>query len=394
MAVIVQKYGGSSVADGGRLSAIAQGLVARSQAGDRLVVVVSAMGKTTDQLISQAREVCADPPRRELDMLVTAGERISMALLCMAIHAAGGQAISFTGSQSGIITDEQHQGARILEVRPQRIEAELAQGRIVIVAGYQGVSRAREITTLGRGGSDTSAVALAAALRAEACEIYSDVDGVYTADPNVCPQARLLPEIPYALMHSMAGAGARVLNADAVEFARRAGVTIVARKTGDVSLRQTTVQADAKVPPGVQAVVGTQVVSRLEGGHFSTLSEDFWAALARLGGRVMAQSPGVLLVDRTSIPGKDHALLQSLATEAGLTAQAIGVVTLVGSALMGEPANLLRRVLAEAGELTQGTLGTDTALSILTSADRVDVWVRRLHERFLPALAPASCATA
>ena len=382
MAVIVQKYGGSSVADGGRLSAIAKGLVARSQAGDRLVVVVSAMGKTTDQLITQAREICADPPRRELDMLVTAGERISMALLCMAIHDAGGQAISFTGSQSGIITDEQHQGARILEVRPQRIEAELRLGRIVIVAGYQGVSRAREVTTLGRGGSDTTAVALAAALQAEACEIYSDVDGVYTADPNVCPQARLLANIPYSLMHSMAGAGAKVLNADAVEFARRAGVVIVARKTGDTSGRETTVQAAATVPPGVQAVVGAKDVSWMVGDSVATLAEDFWSGLARVGGRVIALSPSMLLIDRTSIPGKDAAFLKDLAVAAGVVAHEIGLVTLVGSALLGQPAVLLRHVLAEAGQAPMGIFGTDTALSVLAPVARVDELVRLLHERF------------
>jgi uridylate kinase len=197
MSIIVQKYGGSSVADLDRIGRVAARIRARREAGDQLVVVVSAMGDTTDELLELAKRVSTDPPRRELDMLLTCGERISMALLSMCLHELGVPAISFTGSQSGIITDDSHSQARIVEVRPVRILEELGKAKVVIVAGYQGVSRAREVTTLGRGGSDTTAVALAAALQAEACEIYSDVDGVFSADPRVVPEARKLESLDY-----------------------------------------------------------------------------------------------------------------------------------------------------------------------------------------------------
>jgi aspartate kinase len=229
MPVIVQKYGGSSVADLDRIGRVAARIRARREAGDQLVVVVSAMGDTTDELLGLAKRVSADPPRRELDMLLTCGERISMALLSMCLHELGVPAISFTGSQSGIITDDSHSQARIVEVRPVRILEELGKGKVVIVAGYQGVSRAREVTTLGRGGSDTTAAALAAALQAEACEIYSDVDGVFSADPRVVPEARKLEALDYDTMQELAAAGARVLNAQAVEFARAAGIVIHAQ---------------------------------------------------------------------------------------------------------------------------------------------------------------------
>ena len=235
MAIIVQKYGGSSVADVAKIAHVADRVVAAANAGNKVVVVVSAMGKTTDELISLAKRSAGsgEPARRELDMLVSTGERVTMALLSIAIHARGLEAISFTGSQSGILTNDRHFDARIIEVRPHRIEDELARGRIVIVAGYQGMSYKREITTLGRGGSDTTAVALAAALGAERCEIYSDVDGVYSADPRVVPDAKHLPVIDLAVLAEMAEAGAKVLNAQAVEWARRNKVAIVARKTSD-----------------------------------------------------------------------------------------------------------------------------------------------------------------
>jgi aspartate kinase len=242
LTIVVQKFGGSSLADLEKLGRVADIVTRARQAGHGLVVVVSAMGKTTDGLLSLAREAArvpgastapAEPPRRELDMLVSTGERVSMALLSIAIRARGGDAVSLTGSQCGIITNDRHFDARIIEVRPFRVEDELARGRIVIVAGYQGMSYRREITTLGRGGSDTTAVALAAALGAERCEIYSDVDGVYTADPRSVPDALHLPELDYETMQEMAECGAKVLNAQAVEWARRTGVVIHARRTTD-----------------------------------------------------------------------------------------------------------------------------------------------------------------
>ena len=244
MPILVQKYGGSSVADTGKIGLVADKVVAAKRAGNDVVVVVSAMGKTTDDLLALAKRAALlsstsshapaiDPPRRELDMLVSTGERVTMALLSIAIHARGEGAISFTGSQSGIITNDRHFDARIIEVRPHRIEDELSRGKIVIVAGYQGMSYKREITTLGRGGSDTTAVALAAALGAERCEIYSDVDGVYSADPRVVDGPAHLPELDLSMLQEMAEAGAKVLNAQAVEWARRAKIVLVARKTTD-----------------------------------------------------------------------------------------------------------------------------------------------------------------
>ncbi len=229
--IVVQKYGGSSVADVDRIRKVAARVVATKTTGHRVVVVVSAMGKTTDALLARAREISASPSRRELDMLLSCGERTSMALLSMAIQELGHEAISLTGSQSGIMTNDRHSGARILEVRPFRVEDELERGRVVIVAGFQGVSYKREVTTLGRGGSDTTAVALAGALGAEYCEICSDVDGVYTGDPRVVDAAQLIEAISHDAMLELTSHGAKVLHAESVEFARRTGVALYARAT-------------------------------------------------------------------------------------------------------------------------------------------------------------------
>jgi len=276
MGVLVQKYGGSSVADVEKIGKVADRVVAAKQAGSDVVVVVSAMGKTTDELLALAKRVGQDPPRRELDMLVSTGERVTMALLSIALHARGCDAISFTGSQSGIITNDRHFDARILEVRPHRIEDELARGKVVIVAGYQGMSYRREITTLGRGGSDTTAVALAAALGAAHCEIYSDVDGVYSADPRVVPDAQHLPEIDLASLQEMAEAGAKVLNAQAVEWARRANIVIHARRTSDpVGGGRETAALETPQPRHVRAVVGLDRVvhARLPASKLSVFAE-------------------------------------------------------------------------------------------------------------------------
>jgi aspartate kinase len=230
MPTVVQKYGGSSVADVQKIRKVAEKIAATRRSGADVCVVVSAMGDTTDELLGLAKQVSPAPPRRELDMLLSAGERISMALLSMALQDLGVPAISFTGSQSGIITTDAHASARIVEVRPFRVQEELGRGKVVIVAGYQGVSTKKEVTTLGRGGSDTTAVALAAALGAD-CEIYSDVAGVFTADPRVVPDARRLDTLSYDEMQELAAAGAKVLNAQAVEFAKEKGIAIHARST-------------------------------------------------------------------------------------------------------------------------------------------------------------------
>ncbi|MGA1441649.1 MAG: aspartate kinase [Ilumatobacteraceae bacterium] len=231
MALIVQKYGGTSVADPERMRNVARHVATTRAAGHQLVVVVSAMGKATDNLLQLARQVSTNPPSREMDMLLTTGERISMALLCMALHDVGVDAVSFTGSQVGIITDTVHTKAKILEVKGDRVRSALGDDKVAVVAGFQGISTAKEITTLGRGGSDTTAVALAAALDADSCEIYTDVTGVFTADPRVVPQARKVPVLQFDEMLEMAGAGSKVLALRSVEFARNHDVPIHVRSS-------------------------------------------------------------------------------------------------------------------------------------------------------------------
>ena len=232
MSLIVQKFGGSSVADAESIKRVAKRIVETSKAGHEVVVVVSAMGDTTDELLDLAHDVAAIPAPRELDMLLTSGERISMALLAMAIKSLGHEARSYTGSQAGMITDARHGAARIVDVTPKRIREALDDGAIAIVAGFQGFNRGTgDITTLGRGGSDTTAVALAAALDAEVCEIYTDVDGVFTADPRVVPLAHKISTVTSEEMLELAAAGAKVLHIRAVEYARRHGVTLHVRSS-------------------------------------------------------------------------------------------------------------------------------------------------------------------
>jgi aspartate kinase len=231
MALIVQKFGGTSVGDAERIRAVADHVARTQAAGNQVVVVVSAMGKFTDDLIRLADDVSPTRPPRELDMLLTAGERISMALVSMALEARGVQSASFTGSQAGIITDTDHTRAKILEIRPDRIEEALAKGLVPVVAGFQGVSTDKDITTLGRGGSDVTAVALAAALKADVCEIYTDVTGVFSADPRVVSKARRLPKVSFDEMMEMAATGGRVLMLRSVEFALRHGVPLHVRSS-------------------------------------------------------------------------------------------------------------------------------------------------------------------
>jgi aspartate kinase len=232
MAVVVQKYGGTSVGDPSRIKAVADRVVRTRDAGHEMVVVVSAMGQTTDTLLDLAAQVSSTPHPREMDMLLTAGERISMALLAMALNDRGVPAVSYTGSQAGILTDSAHGGARITRITGERVHESLGEGKVVIVAGFQGVDPAsKEITTLGRGGSDTTAVALAATLGAVSCEILTDVRGVYTADPRVVPEAHLLADIGYDQMIDLARAGAGVLMAHSVETARDHSVPVHVRSS-------------------------------------------------------------------------------------------------------------------------------------------------------------------
>jgi aspartate kinase len=229
--LVVQKYGGTSVADPDRMRNVARHIAETRAKGIDVVAVVSAMGKATDNLVELARQVASNPQGREMDMLLTTGERISMSLLCMALHDVGCDAMSFTGSQVGIITDTSHTKAKILEIKGDRVREALSAGKVAVVAGFQGVSTDREITTLGRGGSDTTAVALAAALQADACEIYTDVTGVFSADPRMVPQARKIQYLSFDEMLEMAGAGSKVLALRAVEFARNHNVPIHVRSS-------------------------------------------------------------------------------------------------------------------------------------------------------------------
>ncbi len=232
MAIVVQKYGGTSVGDVNRMKRVADRVARTHRAGNQTVVVVSAMGKTTDDLVTMAQRISEHPPERELDILLTSGERISMSLLAMALHDRDVPAKSFTGSQAGIITDAVHGKARIVDITPGRVQEALDQGNVVIVAGFQGVSQdTKDITTLGRGGSDTTAVALAAALKADVCEIYTDVDGVFTADPRIVPTAEKIDHVSYEEMLELAAQGAKVLQVRSVEFGRNHGVRIHVRSS-------------------------------------------------------------------------------------------------------------------------------------------------------------------
>ncbi len=277
MTCIVHKYGGSSVADVEKLKQIARMIASAKAEADQVAVVVSAMGKTTNNLVNMARSLSPDPQRREMDMLLSTGERITMSLLCMALHQLGMDAVSLTGSQCGIITNDRHNDAQVIEVRPFRVQDEMAKGKVVVIGGFQGVSYKRDITTRGRGGSDTTAVALAAALDAERCEIYSDVDGVYSADPAMVADAKHLPEVSYPVMQEISAAGAKVLNAHAVQFAKEKQIAIYARSTFERG-RETIVR---KMAPGlvlgIQAVVSEEDITRVRIKGDNAVSDFQWA---------------------------------------------------------------------------------------------------------------------
>jgi aspartate kinase len=268
MPVLVQKYGGTSVDGPERILAVARRVAAARQAGHDVLVVVSAMGQATDDLLALAARVSQTPNRRELDMLLTAGERVSMSLLAMALHDLGVPSISFTGSQSGILTDGRHGAARITAVRPERIREALARGQVVIVAGFQGVNpESKEITTLGRGGSDTTAVALAATLDRAACEIYTDVPGVLTADPRLVPQARVIPALSYRACSTLAHLGGRVLHARCVDLAARERVPLSVRSSLDDQPGTRIVEEDGMEGARVEAVthMGDRSIAVAEG---------------------------------------------------------------------------------------------------------------------------------
>ncbi|MCC7075467.1 MAG: aspartate kinase [Deltaproteobacteria bacterium] len=390
---VVMKFGGSSVADVAKIKRVAALVKRRSDQGVGVVVVVSAMGKTTDGLIAQAREVSAEPNRRELDMLLTVGERASAALTTMALLDLGVPALSLTGSQAGIVTSATHAGARVLEVRPYRVQDALAEGRVVVLAGFQGVSYAREITTLGRGGSDTTAVAMAAALDAT-CEIYSDVDGVWSSDPRVVPDTVKLEALSYEEMQELAEAGAKVLNAQAVQFAKAKGIAIYALQTPHDGAQGsgTVVRKDAPLPVGgVRGVAHRTTLHRLVGRRKDALA----AMLAFLdmhhlpSGQIVALDERVeILVPPEDAHGFDGACA-SLATDAVFgRGDDVGAVSLVGQGILED-----RRVLAQALALLEqhgvGVLGVSTSsfrVSFLVPAGPLAEEVARLlHGRFVAA---------
>ncbi|MDR3668518.1 MAG: aspartate kinase [Ignavibacteriaceae bacterium] len=264
MKCIVQKFGGSSVADIDKIKLIANKIAKTKEEGYNIAVVVSAIGKTTNQLIEMARQISSNPPKREIDMLLSTGERTTMALLCIALNELGIEAVSLTGSQAGIVTNDVHNDAKVIEVRPFRVQDEMERGKIVVVGGFQGVSYRRDITTLGRGGSDTTAVALAAALNAEKCEIYSDVPGVYSADPSIVAAAEHLPEISYQQMQEMSLAGAKVMNAVAIQFAKEANIAIYARSTFEPGKETIIRRMPSGATKGVKAVVSELEIARIK----------------------------------------------------------------------------------------------------------------------------------
>ncbi len=401
--IVVQKYGGTSVADVDRIRKVAERIMRTRAAGHDVAVVVSAMGDTTDELLSLAKRVSPNPDRRELDMLLSAGERISMALLSMAIRELGGDAISFTGSQSGIITNDRHVDARIIEVRPFRVQDELARGRVVVIAGYQGVSYRREVTTLGRGGSDTTAVAMAAALGAAYCEICSDVDGVYTADPRVVPGARRIGTLSYEETQELAEAGAKVLNAQAVEFAKEKGIAIYARATAsalpgaDPSADGTVVRRDAPRTPGtVAGVASERDLLVLQARGPSATLQSLFAFLDQRGSagkqlHIASFGKGcdgmTVLISRENLHDEEHLrrdLVQRFANSASLV-DGLGAVSVIGAGINASYANVRRgtTILEEAGIDPRGLATSSFRISWLIASACIDEAVRRLHQGFI-----------
>ena len=408
MALVVQKYGGSSVADADGIKRVAQRIVVTRKAGHSVVVVVSAMGDSTDELHDLARQVSPLPPARELDMLLTSGERISMALLAMAIANLGLSARSFTGSQAGVITDDAHGKARIIDVTPGRISGALADGAIPIVAGFQGVSATgKDITTLGRGGSDTTAVALAAALKADVCEIYTDVDGIFTADPRIVPTARRIPAIKYEEMLEMAACGAKILQLRCVEYARRYDVPIHVRSS--FSNRRGTWVSDepreAEGPGMEQAIISGVAHDRSEAkvtvmGVPDVVGQaaKIFRAIATAGINIdmIVQNISAATTGRTDIsftlPRDDgeaalaalRAVQEELKYEDLLYDDRIGKVSLVGAGMRSHPGVTATffGALAEAGVNIEMISTSEIRISVVVDENEVDAAVTATHRAF------------
>ena len=408
MALVVQKYGGSSVADADGIKRVAQRIVVTRKAGHSVVVVVSAMGDTTDELHDLARQVSPLPPARELDMLLTSGERISMALLAMAIANLGLSARSYTGSQAGVITDDAHGKARIIDVTPGRISGALADGAIPIVAGFQGVSAGgKDVTTLGRGGTDTTAVALAVALQADVCEIYTDVDGVFTADPRIVPAARRIPAISYEEMLEMAASGAKILQLRCVEYARRYGVPIHVRSS--FSNRPGTWVSDesreAEGPGMEQAIISGVAHDRSEAkvtvmGVPDVVGQaaKIFRAIATAGinidmivQNISAATTGLTDISFT-LPRADgeaalaalRAVQEEIKYEDLLYDDRIGKVSLVGAGMRSHPGVTATffGALAEAGVNIEMISTSEIRISVVVDENEVDAAVTATHRAF------------
>jgi aspartate kinase len=401
MPVVVQKYGGTSVADPTRINAVADLVEASRRSGNDVVVVVSAMGQTTDELIALAADISPKPPPREMDMLLSAGERISMALLAMALDVRGIPAVSYTGSQAGILTDSSHGEARIKEITGQRVKQSLADGKVVIVAGFQGVDPdSKEVTTLGRGGSDATAVALAAALGADACEIYTDVEGVYTADPRIVSNARKLNEVSFDEMLELSGAGAGVLMSRSVEFGRRFNIPIHVRSSlsGQVGtwVKETTMEqaiisgiahdrSEAKVSvirlpdrPGVAATVFGPLADA--GVNVDMIVQN----IAHDGTTDISFTVPRSQVEEAERIARDVAVeVGALSVDVDLE---IGKVSLVGAGMRSHPGVAAHafRALAEAGINIEMISTSTIRISCVVRADQVERAVQALHDAFDP----------
>ena len=398
--IIVQKYGGSSVADTDRVRHVADRIGRAKRDGHDVVVVVSAMGKTTDSLLQQAHEISAIPPGRELDMLLTAGERISMALLAMAISEKGLTARSFTGSQAGIITDASHGKARIIDITPGRITDALEEGHVVIVAGFQGVSReSKDITTLGRGGSDTTAVALAAALGADLCEIFTDVDGVYTADPRIAPRARKLDRVSHEEMLELAASGAKVLQVRSVEYARNHGVRIHVRSSFSFH-DGTWVEKDDTME---QAIISGVAHDTSEGKLVVRRVPDKPGVAARIFSALAEENINIDMIvqnvsdDETTdisftLPVADGPralqIMEGLRTQVGMEDavfdEAVAKVSLVGAGMKTHPgvAASMFEALSQSGVNIEMISTSTIRVSVVVREEDVETAVQAVHERF------------
>ena len=400
MALIVQKYGGTSVADPERMRAVAEHVAFTKSHGHDVVVVVSAMGKTTDTLIKLANDVSGTQPGREMDMLLTTGERISMALLCMALADVGIDAMSFTGSQVGIITDTAHGKAKILEVRGDRVRAAIADGQVCVVAGFQGVSTDKEITTLGRGGSDTTAVALAAALEADSCEIYTDVTGVFSADPRIVPQARKLAHVNFDEMLEMAGAGSKVLALRSVEFARNHNVPLHVRSSFTWEPGTWVTSQEPKMEDPIISGVVTDVTEAKvtviavpdRPGVSATLFEPLAAANVNVDMIVQNTGHDGTTDISFTMPKSDMAtakeIVARVAAEIGATGvdhdSGIAKISLVGAGMKTSPgiAAKMFRTLADEGVNIEMISTSTIRISVVTAAADLERASRALHTAF------------